>query len=145
MSQDTLITLLMEKTYQVEHDVVRPSGLTHEGEFSLRRGLASQPVKAMEGVWTRPGFACFNMNGVSLELPMGHGPVRGWSREEGQVESDLAFLAASSQLLGEKFDRVLVIQSSGEKPWLVYWNSVERVDEGKLRELFCGARLSAAA
>ena len=137
MSHDALISLLMEKTFEAENDVTRPSGLPRDEEFRLRRGLASQPVRAFEGEWCMPGLARFTLAGQALDVPMNHAPVAGWSTADGRVTTQPAFVHACSQLLGDAFTHALVIQSAGEKPWLVFWNHEEHpLEASRLQALF---------
>ena len=140
MSQDTFISLLLEKTFEPEHEVIKPQGLSRDSEFRLRRGLAARPVKGFEGEWLMPGLARFSFGHELVDLPLNHAPVRGWSELQGALVSDRAFLLACSSLLKERFNRVLVIQSESQKPWLVFWNAQEhQVDVTQLRQLFAVA------
>lgn len=137
MTQDPFINRMMAETFEAEDSTARVRSSHPEQDFRLRRGLAKLPVQAFEGAWITPGLAHFSLHGHSIDLPMGHGPVVGWSKTEGEVIEHHAFLKVCGTLLDTQFSHVYVIQSEDEKPWLVFWDArEEQVDEWKLRELF---------
>lgn len=137
MTQDPFITRMMAETFESEDAVVRISSLHPEQDFRLRRGLAKLPVMAFEGSWIAPAFAQFHIHGHTIDLPIGHTPLQGWSHAHGEVLQHHAFLQVCGTLVGMDFTHLFVVQSEDEKPWLVFWNEEEeRVDVEQLRSLF---------
>lgn len=137
MTQDPFITRMMAETFESEDAVARVSSSHPEQDFRLRRGLAKLPVMAFEGSWTSYAFAQFHIHGHTLDLPMGHSPLQGWTHSNGDVVHGHAFLQVCGSIVNMKFTHLFVMQSEDEKPWLIFWNNEEeRVDVEQLRSLF---------
>ena len=137
MSQDTFITRMMAETFESDDTVARSRSIHPDQDFRLRRGLSKLPVMSFEGSWITPGLAHFSFHGTVIDLPVGHGPVVGWSTNDGAILEKHAFLQVFGELLRAEFSHAFVMQSEDEKPWLVFWNAKDDVvDVSKLRELF---------
>lgn len=137
MTQDPFITRMMAETFEAEDAVSRVSSSHPEQDFRLRRGLAKLPVMSFEGSWTTFALARFQLHGHTLDLPMGHSPMQGWTHAEGEVVHGHAFLQICESLLNAKFTHLFVMQSEDDRPWLIFWNEEEEcVDVGQLRSLF---------
>jgi hypothetical protein len=137
MTQDPFITRMMAETFESEDAVARVSSSHPEQDFRLRRGLAKLPVMAFEGTWVATAFAQFHIHNHTLDLPLGHSPLHGWSSSRGEVLQHHAFLQACGSIVNMKFTHLFVMQSEDDKPWLIFWNEEEeRVDVEQLRSLF---------
>ena len=137
MGQDSFITRMMAETFVSDDTVARSRSIHPDQDFRLRSGLSKLPVMYFEGSWLTPGLAHFSLHGTVIDLPVGHRPVLGWSKTDGEITVRHPLLQVCARLLGAEFSHVFVIQSEDERPWLVFWNAKDgMVDGGKLRELF---------
>lgn len=131
MSEDQFIARLMSETFSKEDDGhyhSRPiSKSSHEG-FNQRRAYAKMGVRALEGHWLSDSLLRFDLNGLQIDLPIGHRPFGSFKTSNATLvekEKSAAFINVISHVLHVKFDRMLITKTPSGEPILLFWDSRE--------------------
>lgn len=131
MSEDQFIARLMSETFSNEdrgqHNSRPISKSSHE-VFNQRRTYAKMGVRPIEGQWLSESLLRFDLDGLVIELPIGHRPFEALKTRNATLvekEKSAAFINVISHVLHTKFDRMLMTTTLTGSPILLLWNSRE--------------------
>ncbi len=124
MSQDDIISMLMDETFQSNESSSRIV-TNSDVDFNIMTKISRLPVTSLQAQKNSSGILEFNILGKSLHIPQEH------------LNSKHAAPLASvfGRLLNQKLDRLMVV-SSTSSVWLFIWDSSEDVEEQEIHKIF---------
>ncbi len=131
MSEDQFIARLMSETFSKDddsHTYSKPISSRSHVDFNQRRAYSKMGVRPIEGEWLSESLLRFNLNGLLIDLPVGHRPFLSLKKRSATLvekEKSAAFISVISQVLHVKFDRMLMTTTHAGTPLLLFWNSQE--------------------
>ncbi len=131
MSEDQFIARLMSETFSKDddsHNQSKPISTNSHVDFNQRRAYSKMGVRPIEGKWLSESLLRFDLNGLTIDLPLGHRPFASLKTRKATLvekEKSAAFISVVSQVLHLKFDRMLMTTTHSGTPILLFWDSQE--------------------
>ncbi len=131
MSEDQFIARLMSETFSKDddsHHNSKPISKSSHDDFNQRRTYSKMGVRPIEGQWLSDSLLRFDLNGLLIDLPVGHRPFAALKTRNATLvekEKSAAFISVISHVLHLKFDRMLMTMTASGTPILLFWDSKE--------------------
>ncbi len=132
MSQDDIISKLMDETFEIKESSSRIV-TNPDFDFHVMTQISRLPLLSLRG-YLKDGIAEFGFGGQTIHFPLDH--------LHSAHPSHLARVLGS--LMGQSLDSMTIV-SSHTCIWLFVWDSSESIQESDIQKIFIDVQLKKAA